>query len=99
MTDYWSRAGKIFLIAITVVLAVAYVKGLADNREPEIIYIQDPNYVQPPCEAQRRLREQGLYDGKIDGIWGKQTDKAFYDWAAIQTFRNEYYETNTINKR
>jgi|GEM_PF-5649078 len=51
---------------------------------PTIVYIQDPNYVQPPCEAQRRLKEQDLYHGKIDNIWGKETDKAFCDYCAIK---------------
>lgn len=54
------------------------------NQEPKIIYIQDPNYVQPPCEAQRRLKEQGLYHGRIDNIWGPESDKAFCDWCAIR---------------
>ena len=58
-------------------------------QPPQIIYIQDPNYVQPPCEAQRRLKEQGLYHGKIDNIWGKETDRAFCDWCAIRAIKGE----------
>lgn len=62
------------------------------------IYITDPNYIQSPFEAQEKLKAQGLYMGKIDGIWGPESDKAFCDYSAIQTFKNEYYEKNTINK-
>ena len=89
MTEYLSRAGKTILIMITVVLSVAYVNNLADDKEPQIIYIQDPNYVQPPCEAQKRLKEQGLYHGKIDNIWGPESDRAFCDYIAIQEFKGE----------
>jgi len=82
MIDNLSRAGLTLLIIFTTVLSVAYVKTLAD-REPTIIYIQDPNYVQPPCEAQRRLKEMGLYHGKIDNIWGKESDRAYCDYCAV----------------
>lgn len=85
MTDYLSRAGKTILIMLIVVCALSIAISLTDLKEPEIIYIQDPNYVQPPCEAQKRLKEQGLYHGKIDNIWGEKTDKAFCDYMAIRT--------------
>ena len=83
MNDNLPRAGLTLLIIVTILLSVAYVKHLAD-QEPQIIYIQDPNYVQPPCEAQRRLKEQGLYHGRIDNIWGPESDKAFCDYCAIR---------------
>ena len=89
MNDYLSRAGKTILIIVIVVYAASIAISLTDLNEPQIIYIQDPNYVQPPCEAQRRLKEQGLYHGKIDNIWGKESDKALCDWCAIQEFKGE----------
>lgn len=73
--------------SLIVFLGIALMLSLCWKYEepiPTIIYIQDPNYVQPPCEAQRRLREQGLYQGRIDNIWGKETDKAFCDYMAIK---------------
>ena len=88
MNDYLSRTGLTILIMITILLSVAYVKHLAD-QPPKIIYIQGPNYVQPPCEAQRRLKEQGLYHGKIDNIWGPESDKAFCDYCAIRAIEGE----------
>ena len=88
MNDNLSRAGLTLLIIVFILLSVAYVKHLAD-QELQIIYIQDPNYVQPPCEAQRRLKEQGLYHGKIDNIWGPESDKAFCDYCAIQAIEGE----------
>lgn len=88
MNDNLSRAGLTLLIIVTLILSVAYVKHLSD-REPQIIFIQDPNYVQPPCEAQRRLKEQGLYHGRIDNIWGPESDKAFCDYCAIREIEGE----------
>ena len=86
MNDNLSRAGKTILIVIIVVGVLSIV---TNRPEPQIIFIQDPNYVQPPCEAQRRLKEQGLYHGRIDGIWGKKTDKAFCDYCAIRAIEGE----------
>ena len=77
------------LVTLTFGLGIALILSLCWRyyEEPTltIIYIQDPNYVQPPCEAQRRLKEQGLYHGRIDNIWGKETDKAFCDYCAIKS--------------
>lgn len=53
-------------------------------QEPQIIYIQDPNYIQNIGEAQQRLKEQGLYHGKIDYLWGPLMDKAYCDYCAIR---------------
>ena len=88
MNENLSRTGLTLLIIVFILLSVAYVKHLAD-REPQIIYIQDPNYVQPPCEAQRRLKEQGLYHGRIDNIWGPESDKAYCNYCAIQAIEGE----------
>jgi len=55
----------------------------------KIIRIPDPNYVQGIFEAQRRLKAQGLYDGKIDGIAGPKYEKAMCDYHAIQHFKGD----------
>ena len=86
MNDNLSRAGKTILIVIIVVGVLSIV---TNRPESQIIYIQDPNYVQPPCEAQRRLKEQGLYHGRIDNIWGPESDKAFCDYCAIRDIEGE----------
>ena len=88
MTDYLPRLAKIILIMAVVVLSVAYVK---ERREPRVILvpIQDPNYVQGVCEAQERLKVQNLYNGRIDGVWGKETERAFCNWCAIREFKGE----------
>jgi len=83
MSDLESRATKAILIIAVVVLLVAYVNE-RKNPVVKLVPVQDPNYVQPPCEAQRRLKEQGLYHGRIDNIWGPESDKAFCDWCAIR---------------
>jgi len=88
MNNYISRAAKTILIMAVVVLSIAYVK---ERREQRVILVpvQDPNYVQGICEAQERLKAQRLYNGRIDGVWGKETEKAYCDWAAIQTFKEK----------
>ena len=81
-----SRAGKTILIIIIVVGVLSIV---TNRPEPQIIYIQDPNYIQNIGEAQRRLKEQGLYHGKIDYIWGPLMDKAYCDYCAIGAFEGK----------
>lgn len=77
---------RILLVGIGCIVLVAMF-CIIKTQELKVIYIQDPNYVQPPCEAQRRLKEQGLYHGRIDNIWGPESDKAFCDWCAIEAFK------------
>ncbi len=78
---------RVLLVGVGfIVLVGLYIQT---KQEPEIIYIQDPNYVQAPCEAQRRLKEQGLYHGRIDNLWGTETDKEFCDYMAIRAFEGE----------
>ncbi|MCK5016918.1 MAG: hypothetical protein KAS32_07580 [Candidatus Peribacteraceae bacterium] len=57
--------------------------------KPKVVYIQDPNYIQSPFEAQERLKAQGLYDGKIDGIWGPESNIAYCDYCAIREIEGE----------
>lgn len=86
MNDYLSRAVKTLLIIAVVVLSIAYVK---ERKEPviKLVPVQDPNYVQNIGEAQQRLKEQGLYHGKIDYIWGPLMDKAYCDYCAIEEIK------------
>lgn len=83
----------VFLIFGPTITLLGYLGHL---YEPEpiikLVPVIDPNYVQCPAEAQERLKAQGLYDGKIDGIWGEKTDRAYCDWCAIQTFKPDYLE-------
>lgn len=81
MNDYLVRCGKTLIIVAITVSALSIAMHVS---KPKVIYIQDPNYVQPPCEAQRRLKEQRLYQGRIDNIWGPETDKAYCDYCAIR---------------
>ena len=81
---YFSRAGLVILILFTILLSFAYYNG-----EPKVVYIPDPNYVQSPFEAQQILKDMGLYHGKIDGIWGKESDKAYCDYRAIRAVEGE----------
>jgi len=40
-------------------------------------------------QTQEVLQRLGFYEGQIDGIWGKKTDRAFCDWCAEQHFTVE----------
>lgn len=80
MQDYARRAVMLLLIILVVILSITHVKP----REPVVKLVQDPNYVQNIGEAQRRLKEQGLYHGEIDYIWGPETEKGYCDYCAIQ---------------
>ena len=80
---------RVLLVGFGCVVLVAMWCIIQTQQQVKIIYIQDPNYVQPPCEAQRRLKEQGLYHGRIDNIWGPESDKAFCDYCAIRAIEGE----------
>ena len=84
--DNLSRAGKTILIVIITVCALSIAVRLA---KPRVVYIQDPNYVQSPYESQQILKNMGLYHGKIDGIWGKESDRAYCDYCAIRAIEGE----------
>ena len=89
MNDYLSRAGKTILIIIIVVGMLSIAMNLPKPKELEIIYIQDPNYVQNIGEAQRRLKAMGFYDGPIDYKWGVGTEKAYCNYMAIRAIEGE----------
>lgn len=77
---------RILLVGLGFVVLVAMYCIIQEqkNQEPQIIHIQDPNYVQNIGEAQRRLKEQGLYHGRIDYIWGPQMEEAYCNYCAIR---------------
>lgn len=43
-------------------------------------------------EVQTVLREKGFYRGAIDGIYGEDTQKAFYGWCSIENFEERVCE-------
>jgi hypothetical protein len=79
---------RILLVGIGCVVLIA-MWCIIQIQEANVVYIQDPNYVQNIGEAQQRLKEQGLYHGKIDYIWGKETDRAYCDWCAIRAIKGK----------
>ena len=81
---------RVLLVGIgCIVLIAMYCIIQIQKSKVVYIYIQDPNYVQNIGEAQQRLKEQGLYHGKIDYLWGKETDRAYCDWCAIRAIEGE----------
>lgn len=73
-------------LALLYTSVVVFGLWLYANMQPVVKLVPyiDPNYVQPPCEAQRRLKEQGFYHGNIDSIWGPESDKAYCNWNAVK---------------
>jgi len=91
MTEQKKQIGelKYALILMTIgfiVLAVALFQERATEPIVKLVPFIDPNYVMPPCEAQRRLKDQGFYQGRIDNIWGPKTSKAYANWSAAPEF-------------
>ena len=89
---------RILLVGLGCVVLVAMYCIIQEqkNQEPQIIYIQDPNYVQNIGEAQRRLKEQGLYHGKIDYLWGPMMDEAYGNYCAIREIEGNQNDKGRI---
>jgi len=80
----------IFMFIVSWGLLILLVTGfVCENRELkyQLSQRQTRIYVQNPCEAQQILKDAGYYHGRIDGIWGKETEKAYCNWAAAQYFK------------
>lgn len=80
---------RILLVGIGFIVLVAMFCIIQTQKRIKIIRVPDPNYIQCPAEAQERLKAQDLYEGKIDGIWGEETDKAYCDYCAIRAIEGE----------
>ena len=81
---------RIFLVGFgCVVLIAMWCIIKTQEAKVVVVYIQDPNYVQSPYESQQILKNMGLYHGKIDGIWGKESDRAYCDYCAIRAIEGE----------
>jgi len=78
-----------FLVGISFVVAVGIYCARSTAPRPIIRYIEDTNKVYNIFEMQERLQSQGLYKGKIDGIWGPQTDRTYCDYCAIKEIEGE----------
>lgn len=83
------RTIRCLLIGIGFIVLTAIYCQQAHICVETVVYVTDPNYVQNVYEAQERLRDQGLYDGRIDGIWGPLMDTAYGNWSAIRCFEKE----------
>lgn len=80
---------RVLLVGFGCVVLIGMWCIIQTQKQVKIIRVPDPNYVQNPYEAQERLKAQGLYDGKIDGIWGKNTDRAYCDYCAIRSIEGK----------
>ena len=79
---------RILLVGFGCVVLIA-MYCIIKTQESKVVYVPDPNYVQNIGEAQRRLKEQGLYHGKIDYIWGPETEEGYCNWCGIRAIEGE----------
>jgi len=52
-------------------------------------YCDCQNVPKSISETQEALKELGYYHGKIDGIWGPKTERAFCNYQAAKYFKAE----------
>jgi len=64
-------------------------KKKAYSHGESVGYERGLNIPQSIGQTQKILQELGFYKGRIDNIWGKNTDRAFCDWCAEQHFTVE----------
>lgn len=79
---------RVLLVGIGCIVIMA-MYCIIKTQESKVVYIIDPNYIQSPFEAQERMKEQGFYNGKIDGIWGPESDRGFCNYMAKQSIEGE----------
>ena len=72
---------------LTIAMVCNVYQTTTKTKGVEIELIELRAYIPNICEIQQKLNEAGYYDGNIDGIWGKETDTAYCNWAAAQHFK------------
>lgn len=78
------------ILAFLVILSMGFACGFVvarNYRNTQIVKLvptENLNKVYNIFEMQERLKAQGLYGGKIDGLWGPLMDKAYCDYCAIR---------------
>jgi len=83
MNDYLSRAGKIILIMLVVVLSVAYVNN---HKKSVVVFVPDPN-IPSQREIQQRLEDLNdpRYDPNgVDGWIGTDSRTAWDNYTKDQ---------------
>lgn len=75
------------LILACGVFVVLLCRVVTENYQLKFDLQQVQSHIQHPYESQQKLKDAGYYHGKIDGIWGEQTKKAYGNWCASQYFK------------
>ena len=70
---------------MTILLAIALSAFFAGYycSQPAWRYVEVPMSV---SDTQRYLQAENLYQGKIDGIWGPATERAWCDYMAVKVW-------------
>jgi len=71
-------------LLIAIIVGLMFVVIVCQHCALKNPTVEDPTKVYNIFEMQERLKAQGLYKGKVDGIWGKETDRAYSDYCAIK---------------
>ena len=80
------KTARTILLGMAIIAAVGlYCHLVHDTIDPgptvEAVHISNIT------EIQEQLRAAGYYHGAVDGKWGPQTDRAYCDWCAAQSFK------------
>ena len=70
-------------------LIILVIGFISENIELKHQLKEAQTTIQNPCEIQQRLKDAGYYNGKIDGIIGHETEKAYCNWQAAQYFKEQ----------
>jgi len=75
-------------IAIFIVAVFGFGLAVGYKANKKVITVE-VEIVKPMSigQTQEILKELGHYKGRIDGIWGKETDKAFCSYSAEECFK------------
>jgi len=81
------------ILIVLLLAAITFYSGykIAQWGAPRcrIVRVPAEQKIQNIFEIQQALKDRGLYEGKVDGIWGEKTDKAYCDYCAIQHFKGD----------
>ena len=77
---------KIVMIGIIIILAVGMYCQSRQMSKVEPAIVTEP-HISNITEIQEQLRDAGYYSGRIDGKWGKLTDRAYCNWCASKSFK------------
>lgn len=75
---------KNLLLTLFAIVALACYFGLAWKKSP---CNHQSDKIRSIGETQQQLKDAGYYHGRIDYIWGKNTERAYCEYKAAESLR------------